>query len=179
MTRKWSVAFTVLVVLLVLGGPAAAQAQNGCQGLSGSLAANLVPGVGWVGQGYLSIGEAAPVVTSVVDVSVPPGPVPNGQGIAGTEELTFTQPAPNPNDPAVGTIVMRVDFSGAPLQAPFLAKYHAAGKISGTGIYENGSGSVTIQGTALFDPIVMQNQPPRAWPFVWMAEIHGSICGLR
>jgi hypothetical protein len=92
----------------------------------------------------------------------------------GKEELRFTQKGPG--DVVLGALVMHVDFVGMATPAPFLVQYHATGKLTGTGVYANAIGSVTVQGPALADPATF---PRKAWPFVWMAEIHGSICGVK
>ena len=160
----------VLVILLAIAtAPAAAQGQKGCQNLAGSLSATVIPEAGWVGQGYFSLGHREPIVTTLVDTSAGPG----------KELLTFTQPGAAPGDPPVGTIVMTVDWGGPMRPVPFLFKYLATGKVTGTGIYADASGTVAIEGHAIFDPIVMEGKPPRIWPFNWIAEIHGSICGVQ
>ena len=162
------------IILMVFAAvPAGAQAPKGCGTLVGSLAAQVDREQGWVGQGYLAIDGAEPIAAELVDRPLGP-PRTTAQGMWGTEELTFTQKGPG--DVVLGTLVMRVDFLGMATPAPFMAQYHATGKLTGSGIYADATGSVTIQGSAIADPM---NVPPRVWPFVWMAEIHGSICGVK
>ncbi len=182
MSRGLRLAFVSVVVLVVCSSvPAAAQDSRGCQPLVGSLAAQLNPvAMAWEGQGYLQIGKADPFATMLVDQAVVP-PTITDHGMSGEEMLTFTRfnPGLTPQDPPVPTgdaIIMTVKFSGVALPAPFMGTYQATGRISGEGIYANASGNVVIDGTAIVDTAAF---PPRAQPFVWMAQIRGSICGVN
>lgn len=147
--------------------------------LTGSLAATLQPSVGWVGQAALAIGRAEPLIASLVVKSLVP-PTWTAHGGSGEEMLTFSAfvPGASPQDPPVLTgnaIVMTVRFWGVMLPAPFMGTYHATGTITGTGIYADVTGDVVIDGQAMFD----RATPPRVWPFTWMAQVHGVICGVR
>jgi hypothetical protein len=169
--------FAAAIILVTLAAaPAASQGQKGgCQVLVGSVTAQH-DGFNWVGQGYLTFDHGEPIATELVDRSMG-APRMTRQGLWGKEELTFTQK--DQGGQTLGTIVMNVDFVAMATPVIFLSQYNATGTVAGTGIYENASGSVTIHGPALADSNVFQGLPPRAWPFVWMAEVHGSICGLN
>jgi hypothetical protein len=152
-----------------------AWAQNGkCEVVLGSLAAQLVPGQGWVGQGYLSFGHDDPIVTNLTDLPLgAPGQPNKAGGLSGEEQLTFAVPDG-------GTVVMTVRYWGSAKQVPYLNEYIASGNISGTGnTFKSATGNINIHGQYVFDAQVFTGGPPRAWPFVWMAEIHGVICGRK
>lgn len=175
-TQPFALAMT-LTLALGAAAPAAAQRQR-CPTLTGSLAATLQPPVGWVGQGALTIGRADPLVTILVDTPI--WATMTEHGGYGEEVLTFSEfvPGATPQAPPVltgSTIVMKVKFWGVLLPVPFLGTYHATGTITGTGIYADATGNVTIEGQAQMD----RTTPPRVWPFTWMAQIHGAICGVR
>ncbi len=168
MRSRWAFPVLLVAALLMTAAPAAAQEQKGCQPLVGSLAAQLEFGAGgpaWVGMGFLSFGGADPAPYSLTDHSSGLNEKNNPKMLSGSEELAFTLSAGN-------TLVMQVDFIGVASPVPFMGAYHASGTIGGgTGIYAGATGVVTIQGEAI-----------TALPFAftsWMAQIHGSICGLQ
>jgi len=161
------------LALLVVLVSVPALAQNGkCEPLKGSLAAQLVPAQGWVGQGYLAFGKDEPIATSLLDQPVgAPGLPNNSGGLSGKERLTFTT-----RD--LSTVVMAMNYWGNARPVPFMNEYVGSGDISGTGNYQGVTGTVHIQGQYIID---MGNPPDksRAWPLVWMAEIQGVICGRK
>ncbi len=162
---------SVAALVWLVSAPAWAQAGK-CEVVLGSLAAQLDPAQGWLGQGYLSFGHDDPIATNLVDEALAPGQPNKAGGLSGEEKLTFTVPGGD-------TVVMTVRYWGSAKQVPFLNEYIASGNISGTGAFRRATGNVNIHGQYVFDPQVFTGGPPRAWPFVWMAEIHGVICGRK
>ncbi len=166
MRSRWAFPVLLVAALVMAAAPAAAQGQKGCQTLVGSLSAQVdfLAG-GWVGMGFLSVGGADPAPYGLMDRLVGMQEKNNPKMLSGSEALTFTLSEGN-------TLVMQVDFIGVASPVPFMGAYHATGTIGGgTGIYEGATGVVTIQGGAI-----------TAQPFAftsWMAEIHGTICGLQ
>ena len=71
---------------------------------------------------------------------------------------------------------MTVRFWGSARPVPYLNEYIASGNISGTGFYGRVTGNVHIRGQYIIDMGIFQGQDPKAWPWVWMAEINGTIC---
>ena len=122
------------------------------------------------GEGYLAFGHDEPIVTDLVDRSAGAGPNKAG-GLSGEETPTFTS--------TEGNLVIPVRFWGSAKQVPYMNEYIASGNISGTGAFSRATGNVTVHGQYIVDMGIFQNRPPNAWPWVWMAEIHGTICGRK
>jgi hypothetical protein len=166
-----------LVVLALFGlSTPPAYAQGKCAPLSGTITAQLDFQQGaWVGQAYLAFGKNPPVIATIVDRSLGykahPSFKPDGSGnIAGDEELTFTiKDSPD-------WFIMTGKFVGIAGTTPYFYGFSETGKVtSGGGQFDDLTGNISIHGSFVVPAGALPTDPPLG-PFVWVAQMTGSVC---
>jgi len=169
--RRWSLAVATLVVLALLGlSTPPAYAQGKCATLSGTITAQLdFAQEAWVGQAYLAFGKNPPVVASIKDVGLgykAHPSKPDGSGnFAGYEELTFTLSETD-------SFTMTGQFIGVAGTTPYFYGFSETGKVtSGEGQFEDLTGNISIHGS-----FVLGIGTTGPGPFVWVAQMTGSVC---
>jgi hypothetical protein len=175
---RWlrSVHFLVgFAIVMLLLAPAAA-AQNRCESLDGTISAQYLwigPGefdYGWVGQAYLSFGPGPVMRAAITDTATGSKPplAPRNGNFGGLEILTFTFPT--------GSFQVEGHFTATKGTTPYAYGFSEEGKIlpGGTYPFDGMTGNVSIRGKFT----VPDGGPTADDPFVWLAQISGSACGL-
>ena len=180
--RRWSLAVATLVALALFGlSTPPAYAQGKCAPLSGTITAefnldfNDPNFLQWEGQAYLAFGKNPPVVATILDKSMGskahPSLKPDGSGnIAGDEELTFTiKDSPD-------WFIMTGKFVGIAGTTPYFYGFSETGKVtSGGGQFDDLTGNISIHGSFVVPAGALPTDPPLG-PFVWVAQMTGSVC---
>jgi hypothetical protein len=177
LTMGMLVAFTVLF-------PSAAAAQGRCETLTGTITAqfqllDVEPFAAWIGQAYLTFGKDPTVLTArLVDQNNGykdhPTFKPDLSGnFAGYEILTFTIDSAN-------WFQMSGHFIGIAGTTPYAYQFSEEGKITGGGgDFAAATGTISIHGSFVTGGGIGGPGPTLDTPWVWISEMHGSICGRQ
>jgi hypothetical protein len=174
-------AFVSCVVLASVLLAAPAHAEGNCTALNGTIAAHFEvagsQGPGWYGWAYLTFGNDPTLLAArLVDLNNgfkdhPNHVKPNSFGnFAGYEILTFTIDG-------VGSFQLDAQFLCVAGATPFFCGFSEEGKIipeAGTGQFEGMTGTVSEHGSA-----VLEGEPTADNPWLWIAQLNGSVCKAR
>jgi hypothetical protein len=173
-TRFAAVSCVVLAAVLLA---APARAQGNCQALGGTIAAHFemagLEGPGWYGRSYLTFGKDPTVLgANLVDLNNgykdhPSHVKPDGSmNFAGDEILTFTIDG-------VGSFTMAGHFLCVGGATPFFCGFSEEGKVvAGTGSFAGMMGNISIRGSGVF----FGSEPTEVDPWLWIAQLSGSVC---
>jgi hypothetical protein len=156
-----------------------AHAQGNCMALGGTIAGHFEmagpQGPGWYGWAYLTFGNDPTVLAArLVDLSNgykdhPSHVKPDGSGnFAGDEILTYTIDA-------VGSFQMTGHCLCVGGATPSFCGFSEEGKVvAGTGSFAEITGNISIHGMAVF-----AGEPTEDNPWLWIAQMTGSVCKAR
>jgi hypothetical protein len=179
-SRKWTrfaIVSSAVLVSVLLAAPA--RAQSKCTAVAGSIAAHFDflgdQGPGWYGWAYLTFGNDPTLLAGrLVDLNNgskdhPINPIkPNSYGnFAGYELLTFTIEG-------VGSFQLDAQFLCVGGSTPYFCGFSEEGKLvpeAGTGQFAGMTGNISERGAAVFE-----GEPTADNPWLWVAQMTGSIC---
>jgi hypothetical protein len=166
----------VLASAVLLAAPA--RAEGNCTALGGTIAGHFEfggpQGDGWYGWAFLTFGNDPTVFPArLVDLNNgykdhPSHVKPDGSGnFAGDEILTFTIDG-------VGSFQEAAHFLCVGGSTPAYCGFSEEGKITpeaGTGQFAGMTGNISTHGSAVFYGLPTEDNP-----WIWIAQITGSVC---
>lgn len=173
---------TALILTFVVAADGAlaptTAAQGDCVSLSGTIAGEFIrggpQGNGWYAKAYLSFGrDDTVIVADLFDRNNgrkqhPSLNDPSGN-FAGDEILTFSIDAET-------SLVVDAHFIGVAGSTPYAYAFNEVGKIvEGTGWFGGATGNVSIHGSF----VKVGAAPNPDYPWLWIAQMTGSVCRLQ